>query len=369
MNPGWPSRNELGEEGMASFEALFDAATERNQLLTRDEARHFIEKGYVVIRGAFDRGLAAAVCEAAWQELSEKGIDRDRPDSWLQPHAMGHIRGYMRTQGNGEKIALKDMAPRAMLAQQDVGGAKRLPGGGEHLTWGYSAIGNLGDEEAVWEAPAPQQPGWHKDGWHFRHFLDSPEQGLLVVPLFTDILPESGGTFIATDSIRAVAKRLVDLPQGLHPDSVQGAGYLIPGLVEQCTEFEELIGEAGDMIILHPFMLHRVSANPSLRSRFIANVAVVLDEPMCFARDDGDYSLTELTVMHALGGQEIDFVASGPRKAVVPGPFRDDEQKKNQNEWLSKEMRELRDAGFVTPAWGEDQGYMSNANGEFHPKW
>jgi len=31
---------------MASFEALFDAATDKLQLLTRDEARHFVEKGY-----------------------------------------------------------------------------------------------------------------------------------------------------------------------------------------------------------------------------------------------------------------------------------------------------------------------------------
>ena len=349
---------------MTSFEALFDTAVDKLQVLTKDEARHFIEKGYVVVRGAFDRVLAATICDVAWEELKDTGIERDCPETWLQSSGMGHLRGYMRTQGNGERILLKEMAPRAMLAQQDVAGANRLPGRGEQLVWGYSAIGNLGDEAAVWEPPAPEQPGWHKDGWHFRHFLDSPEQGLLVVPLFTDILPESGGTFIAPDSIKVVANRLINLPQGLHPDSVQGAGYLIPGMVEQCSEFEELIGEAGDMVILHPFMLHRVSVNPSLRARFIANVAVVLDEPMCFSREDDNYSLSELTVMHALNTTAVDFEALGPRKTVVPGPFRDEEQREKQHLLLSQEMLELHEAGLITPAWGPEQGYMSNADRE-----
>ena len=44
----------------------------------------------------------------------------------------------------------------------------------------------------------------------FRHLLDSPEQGLLVVPLFNDILPQSGGTHIATDSIGVVSRFLVN---------------------------------------------------------------------------------------------------------------------------------------------------------------
>ena len=92
-------------------------------------------------------------------------------------------------------------------------------------------------------------------GVQFRHLLDSPEQGLLVVPLFNDILPQSGATHIATDSIGVVSRFLGNHPEGLHPDGVQGSGYLIPSLIEQCSEFEELTGEAGDVIVMHPFMM------------------------------------------------------------------------------------------------------------------
>jgi hypothetical protein len=37
---------------------------------------------------------------------------------------------------------------------------------------------------------------WHNDGDWFTHFLDSPEQALLVIPLFSDIKPKGGGTVI-----------------------------------------------------------------------------------------------------------------------------------------------------------------------------
>ena len=34
---------------------------------------------------------------------------------------------------------------------------------------------------------------------------------------------------------------------------------LIPGLIEQCSRFVEVTGRAGDVWLIHPFMLHRVS--------------------------------------------------------------------------------------------------------------
>jgi hypothetical protein len=50
-------------------------------------------------------------------------------------------------------------------------------------------------------AAVPSSPDWHKDGDFFRHFLDSPEQGLLTIVLWSDIEERGGGTFIAPDSV------------------------------------------------------------------------------------------------------------------------------------------------------------------------
>jgi hypothetical protein len=50
---------------------------------------------------------------------------------------------------------------------------------------------------------------WHNDGDFFVHFLDSPEQALLVIPLWSDIESKGGGTAVCGDGIKHTAKHLV----------------------------------------------------------------------------------------------------------------------------------------------------------------
>ena len=347
------------------FDVAFDAAVANCSELSRSDAARFVEHGFVVVKGAFPRNLADEVCDSAWREIETKhGVKRDEPDTWgRMSSSRGLYAGYVRTPGTGRRFVLNKSAPRCLALQADVvGGPHRLPNRGGSLAWSDGAIGNLRvNGSPAWQSPGPRQPGWHKDGWHFRHFLDSPEQGLLTVPIYTDILPRSGGTFVARDSVAPVARLLAGCPQGLHPDGVQGGGYLIPGLVEQCSDFSELTGEAGDVALVHPYMLHRVSVNPSPRPRFIANMALALAEPMRFSRSPGDaYSLVELAVLRALNQSGFDFRATRSALAFKPSPFRDEQEAAEQRGLLEAEMAEMARRGIVTPAWGKDCGYASN---------
>ena len=355
----------MSKEDAYSFhiEKAIDRIAGACSVLTRDDITQFIFNGYVLVKGAFSRELAVAITDQAWKELEEvHGVDRGDSRTWNK-HFLGPdgVRGYVRTTGSKARFNLKEVAPRAFQAQVDVvGGVDKLMAG-DALAWSNNAIGNLGGFGTTeWETPSPKQRGWHKDGWHFRHFLNSPEQGLLTVPILTDILPQSGGTFMAVDSVNPVARFLSEHPEGLHPDSVQGAGYLIPGLIEQCERYEELTGEAGDVAILHPFMLHRVCANPSTRPRFIQNVAVQLKQPMQFARSDENYSLVELATLNTLESARFEYRQTNPMLASVPFPVRDDETKKKEKVVLQSEMRTMAANGVVTPSWGVDQGYESN---------
>ena len=363
---------------VSDFQVAFEAALAECQLLKRDQAWHFIQKGYVIVKSAFPARIATSVCSQAWRDLRENhDVDARDSRSWQrQFHGPGGIPGYVRTAGSGRRFVLREAAPKAFQALVDVvGGTRRLPNDGAEMAWGDGAVANLGAGESVAphreQAPSPRQRSWHKarqrswhkDGWHFRHYLDSPEQGLLVVPIFSNILPNSGGTHIATDSIAPVARLLAANRQGLHADSVQGSGYLIPGLVEQCRNFQELTGEAGDMAVLHPFMLHRPCVNPSPRPRFIANAALVLREPMHFHRQQGDaHSLVELAVLRALGTNGLNYEIEGRREAVKPAPFRDEEEKIAERCQLEGEMAAMAAKGVLTPAWAGELGYMSNAD-------
>lgn len=49
------------------------------------------------------------------------------------------------------------------------------------------------------------------DGDWFTHYLDSPEQGLIVIQLFNDIIPRAGATWIVEDGLKHVCKWYVHL--------------------------------------------------------------------------------------------------------------------------------------------------------------
>lgn len=86
-------------------------------------------------------------------------------------------------------------------------------------------------------------------------------------------------------------------------------------MIEGCEEFVEATGNAGDVYLIHPYMLHSAAPNPSGRPRFITNPPVAFKEPMNFNREDpDDFSLVERVVLRALGVERLDYRITGKRE-------------------------------------------------------
>ena len=270
------------------------------QVLTADQIDHFLEKGYIILRNCFEDDLAAEWRELAFRRL---GYDPQDPGTWEQPRV--HLSSMNR-------ISVKDFAPVAWTAICDLlGGEERLNQPDFQWADGFIINFNIGADQP-WQSPSPEVGGWHKDGDFFRHFLDSPEQGLLTIVVWSDIQPQSGGTFVACDSVKPVAQRLYQHPEGLLPG---GFG----GLIEHCRDFIEITGEVGDVVLLHPFILHAASQNPSGRARFITNPPISLKEPMNFNRDNpSQFSPVEQAVLRALDLSRLDFQLTATREQIVP---------------------------------------------------
>jgi Phytanoyl-CoA dioxygenase (PhyH) len=269
--------------------------------LTDEQAEHFLERGFVKVRGAFDATDAQRWLDDAWIRF---GYDRNDPGSWTQKRIHLSSRSY---------VDARVFAPAAWRAAVGLTGGEdrlRLP-----WRWGDSFIANLGvGGDRPWQPPSPAVGGWHKDGDFFRHFLDSPEQALLTFVLWTDMLPKGGGTFVAADSVPVVARFLARHPEGVLPGDFDFAE-----LIGQCRDFVEMTGEAGDVVLLHPYTLHATSQNVLGVSRLITNPALALREPMNFNRPDADdFSLVERAVLRALGVDRLDFAPTAPRESVVP---------------------------------------------------
>ena len=85
-------------------------------------------------------------------------------------------------------FCLRDFAPKAWDVICDLLREERIEDWCD--TWDDSLIVNLGTLEGEGKRVHGRDlDGWHVDGDFFAHFLDSPEQALLMIPLFTDVKP------------------------------------------------------------------------------------------------------------------------------------------------------------------------------------
>ncbi|MCC5830583.1 MAG: phytanoyl-CoA dioxygenase family protein [Phycisphaeraceae bacterium] len=290
--------------------------------LTPSQFEQFTEEGYIIIREAFDPDFARRWTQRAWDRL---GYDPQYPSTWAE------ARIHMPTL---ERRDVPDIAPDVWLAVCELlGGEERIKA---PFVWSDAFIVNLREgADDPWQAPHERKAGWHKDGDFFRHFLDSPEQGLLTIVLWSDVVHQGGPTYIAPQSIGLIARYLAEHPEGRLPNE-----FPIAELIDQCDHFVEATGNAGDVYLMHPYMLHTVSQNVLRRPRFITNPPVQLNEPMNFNRPDPEsFSAVERAVLRGLGRERLDFKPAAPREAVVP------ERIKRQARMLEEEKARLAARG------------------------
>ncbi|KAG8214628.1 hypothetical protein J3R82DRAFT_9705 [Butyriboletus roseoflavus] len=205
-----------------------------------------------------------------------------------------------------------------------LGGEDRIA---ENSGCGDSFVVNLGSEEIARQTESlhPHDlDSWHIDGDFFVRFLDSPEQGLLVIPIFSDIKPRGGGTHICPEGIDMIVKLLTVRPKGLFPtprlclipsDSPYANSRDDPAVwshlheIKRCNKFVELTGEY-------------------LRiPRAITNPPVALKKPFNFDRENPEgYSLVEKKTLKAPGVDRLDHRITTERRQVVPERVRIQQQ-------------------------------------------
>ena len=284
------------------------------KVLTEAQVQSFLDKGYLVIKDCFDTHLGNRWIEESYDRL---GYNPRDATTWQKDIVwMDHK----------NRMQVRDIAPKAWDAILDVvGGEDRLEtqvmklGSSGHFTtinsfeWSDAFIINFHrGADQPWQPPSPQVGGWHKDGSYFRHFLDSREQSLLTIVLWSDVQHQGGGTFVAPDSVRVVARHLYQ-----HPEGIPANEFNFKAMVSECTQFEEVTGKAGDFIILHPFMLHASSQNVLGKPRFMSNPPIVLKEPMNLNRENPEaFSLLERATLHYLGLERLDFRPAAPRESA-----------------------------------------------------
>jgi hypothetical protein len=279
--------------------------------LTPDQRTHFLTHGWVLIPSAIPPEHIEHFASDIWIRL---GYDPNDKSTWVKEkvHNPRH-----------REMKMKEFMPEAWGAICEIlGGEERI----DESIWGTagdSLICNFGSEEWENRDIDPRDPGfgdWHTDGDWFKRFLDSPEQALQLILLFTDVVPRGGPTYIAEDGLAHMTKWLHDHPEGCDKGLLNPDGSRARDAVKDWTQFVPLTGKAGDVIIIHPFMPHSASRNHLRIPRFITNPPVTLKEPFNYNRaNPEDYSLVELKTLRSLGVTSLpDWKIMSERKRFPP---------------------------------------------------
>jgi len=257
-----------------------------------ESIEHFRVHGWMRVRAAFSVDEAAAMRAAAWRKLGQSGIRRDDPSTWTseRPEHLQEAKDDPAFQAVGS-VRLLEAIDAALEGQPYE----------KPTNWG--ALFLAFPSTQPWNVPAR---GWHADANYLSAL--SPPAGVRTHALFGDVAARGGGTLIVAGSHRLVHKFFTDNPPrpgtrgAAYRELLQGHPYLrdlqtegdaderlarfIDGAEEHAgisLQVVENTGEAGDVILLHPLVLHVATPNTSKAPRFLLSGGV--DLPSMWGHD------------------------------------------------------------------------------------
>ena len=290
-----------------------------SEVLSCHQIEEFIARGWTKVEAAIPREQTAKVRDFLWDKLAERGLSRDEPVTWRNPLE------FIAENYQGSPF---DECATARLASaiSDLIGSGRWIAERDTGWWGWWPVNFAVGADQTWDVPAEQ---WHIDCLDEGTYPTAPDQGLLVICLFSDLAPRGGGTLLLEGSHQIVLRLLQENP-GLTQNQInrelrQATPYLralcnrddddneapaqrIAHFMEATTTDKhgaplrvvETSGQAGDVILGHPLLFHAPSFNHAGTPRFMCNRKTPLFEPLQLERAAGDYSPLEQSVRRVI---------------------------------------------------------------------
>ena len=264
-------------------------------MLTNEQLEEFHERGVVRMPGAVAQSAVEEMLRNVWKCLRERyHIHRGAPDTWpeLDDRGVHQVIGVQRFTGShhlpkSEKFAAVCNAVVCGALDQILG-ANRWQ---RPERWG-SLLVAFPESRDVWDVPA--------SGWHLDLPATHRSSGLMAARIFTclaTIAHGAGGTLVVAGSPRLVQSLV---RTGERIPSAEARKRMIrafPWIAALCSRDEkenrvqrfmrestlpggirvrvvELAGEAGDVFLVHPMMLHAGSKNCSTAPRMALSATV-----------------------------------------------------------------------------------------------
>lgn len=250
--------------------------------LKTQEIDQFISNGFVKIEQAFNTKLAADARDSIWIDMKKDPADAA---TWTEPvvRLVPSEKEIFRVAANQERLraAFDQLAgPGTWFERPNVGlFVVRFPSSTE-----------------------PDDTGWHIDGSFAvaeQYFVNvfSKERALLMLFLFSDVGDNDAPTRIRVGSH-------LDVPPLLVSAGDTGLSFAeISGLAASASASRNVAyatGQAGDVYLCHPFLVHAAQKHLGCTPRFMAQPPLTSKIPFQIERTDNKYSPVEIAIRKGL---------------------------------------------------------------------
>jgi len=234
-------------------------------VLSQAEIDSFTADGYVAVRGAVPADVLRRCQDEIWSALGEHGVRRDDPSTWREPVV---------------RIGCPDSEAFAAAGSQPVLWEAFDQLIGEGRWWRRRGVGGSIPVRFPSQAD-PGDAGWHIEGsfevggdWWVNY--RSRARGLLALYLFSDVDAASAPTRVRPGSHRDAARVLA--PAGDEGMPFPRAAQLA-ARASAARPTELATGQAGDVIVCHPFLVHAASwPHTGRHPRIMAQPGVALHD-------------------------------------------------------------------------------------------
>jgi len=251
----------------------FNSAIDESDFLSAEQKQFFLDNGYVRIPQTFSRSIAEKV-KAEVERLCIEQCNTETFDLGAIQLQSEFSQGFFRP---GKKLT--GMPAIGMNTETVFRALDEVLGKNHYSTDDFKSHGLFtmtfpGFTKGPWKAPA-NAGSWHIDnGVRFEHYYSLETCRCACVPAFliTDVKPEGGATACVPGSHKVLATLFKKYGLLTYPQMRS----ICELMASTARRIDTLHGNAGDLVIMHPFLAHSPSANTELTTRIMSNTAVGL---------------------------------------------------------------------------------------------
>lgn len=262
--------------------------------LSNAQIAEFMEQGFVHLPGIVPQHVIAAGQRVIWSDL---GMSPDDPSTWTEPV---------------KKLVPSDPRPFAAAFDSDrlFDAFDQLVGEGRWLPRPDLGIfvvrfpSELGPGDTGWhiDTSFPPEDAPDADFSNWRANVSSRNRGLLMLFLFSNVTEDDAPTRIRLGSH-------LDVPLALAAAGPNGMpGTEATPLVEHASSSRPVAtatGEAGDVYLCHPFLVHAAQRAKGATPRLMAQPPLAIRAPFDVTDHDHTGPPVEICIQNGLSGKPL----------------------------------------------------------------